>query len=184
MVGGNFWQGAVTGLVVAGLNHVMHMGKDEDPTKPKVKPKSAKLLIDENLTGFGTGLTGVSTYGTLLEKSAIANSKYIYKFGTTIATAAKLTVDNKLFQLNVAKYSKIGGKVCLVAGIAVTAYQVTNDVNNGKYCSAGTRAAVFAVALSATAIPVVGWGVALGIGVADAIWGDQFYNYVETKMHN
>ena len=33
-----------------------------------------------------------------------------------------------------------------------------------------------------TAMAVVGWGVSLSIGVADAIWGDQFYNYVEQKF--
>ena len=28
LTGGNFWQGAVTGLVVSGLNHAMHGVKD------------------------------------------------------------------------------------------------------------------------------------------------------------
>jgi hypothetical protein len=31
-------------------------------------------------------------------------------------------------------------------------------------------------------IPVVGWGVAIGIGIADVVWGEQFYNWVETTM--
>jgi hypothetical protein len=31
-------------------------------------------------------------------------------------------------------------------------------------------------------IPVVGWGVSLGIGVADYVWGDDFYNWVDEKM--
>lgn len=31
-------------------------------------------------------------------------------------------------------------------------------------------------------IPVVGWGVAIGIGVADLVWGEKLYNWVETKM--
>ena len=32
--GGNFWQGAVTGGIVAGLNHAMHKMGAEDP-KPR-----------------------------------------------------------------------------------------------------------------------------------------------------
>jgi hypothetical protein len=35
---------------------------------------------------------------------------------------------------------------------------------------------------SAAAIPVAGWGLAIGIGVADIIWGEQFYEWVETTM--
>lgn len=55
--GGNFWQGAATGVVVSGLNHVMHrigneqiFSEDEngDPTKPR--PDASK--IDEK---YGVG---------------------------------------------------------------------------------------------------------------------------------
>lgn len=28
---------------------------------------------------------------------------------------------------------------------------------------------------------IVGWGVAQGFGVADYVWRDRFYNWVETK---
>ena len=35
--GGNFWQGAVTGGIVAGLNHEMHKMGGEDPRKPNLK---------------------------------------------------------------------------------------------------------------------------------------------------
>ena len=37
--GGNFWQGAVTGGIVAGLNHAMHKMGGEDPRKPIKKIK-------------------------------------------------------------------------------------------------------------------------------------------------
>jgi hypothetical protein len=35
--GGNFWQGAVTGLVVAGFNHLMHMGSENNRAARAVK---------------------------------------------------------------------------------------------------------------------------------------------------
>ena len=41
LAGGNFWQGAVTGGIVSGLNHAMHEGMDEDPSK-KIKRAAAK----------------------------------------------------------------------------------------------------------------------------------------------
>ena len=43
LTGGNFWQGAVTGLVVSGLNHGMHQEDD-----PKPKPKKAPNLKKTN----------------------------------------------------------------------------------------------------------------------------------------
>ncbi len=82
----------------------------------------------------------------------------------------------------VLNYARVGGKVLGVAGVVATGVQVYGDWNNGRYYSAGTRAAVFGVAAGAAFIPVVGWGVAAGIGAADYIWGDQFYNYVENTM--
>jgi len=70
-----------------------------------------------------------------------------------------------------------------VAGVIATGYQVYGDVNKGNYYSAGARSAVAGIAFGAAFIPVVGWGVAAGIGVADYIWGDQFYGYIENEMH-
>jgi hypothetical protein len=78
--------------------------------------------------------------------------------------------------------ARVGGKILGVAGVVATGYQVYGDIDNGKYYSAGARTTVAGIAVGAAFIPVVGWGVAAGIGVADYIWGDQFYNYVETKM--
>ena len=43
LTGGNFWNGAVTGLVVSGLNHAMQHGID-----PKPKPKKAPNLKETN----------------------------------------------------------------------------------------------------------------------------------------
>ena len=45
--GGNFWQGAVTGLIVAGFNHLMH---DGDPPKGKKAPslKEANEFYTKN----------------------------------------------------------------------------------------------------------------------------------------
>lgn len=37
---------------------------------------------------------------------------------------------------------------------------------------------VSSVTSGAEFIPVVDWGIAIGIGVADAIWGDEFYDLV------
>ena len=80
-------------------------------------------------------------------------------------------------------YFRIGGKVVVVAGALATGYQVGNDIYDGNYASAGARAAVMGIALGVAFIPVVGWGVAAGIGVADFVWGDQFYDYLSTNKN-
>ncbi|WP_233553771.1 hypothetical protein [Algoriphagus lacus] len=98
----------------------------------------------------------------------------------------EITVRTPIANINttskVLNYARVGGKVLGVAGVVATGYQMYGDIDGGRYYSAGTRAAVFGVGAGAAFIPVVGWGVAAGIGVADYIWGDQFYNYVENRM--
>ena len=44
--GGNFWQGAVTGGIVAGLNHEMHKMGGEDPRKPINKRRLTENEIE------------------------------------------------------------------------------------------------------------------------------------------
>ncbi|WP_158614843.1 MULTISPECIES: hypothetical protein, partial [unclassified Flavobacterium] len=44
LTGGNFWQGAVTGLVVSGLNHAMHqMDSPDDDVRINTKNKTAEV---------------------------------------------------------------------------------------------------------------------------------------------
>ena len=50
-----------------------------------------------------------------------------------------------------------------------------------KIAGNATKLAVQGVAVGASFVPGVGWGVALGIGLADAIWGDDFYNWIGKK---
>ncbi|WP_347066563.1 hypothetical protein [Flavobacterium sp. WV_118_3] len=58
LTGGNFWQGAATGLVVSGLNHALHSGDTDPPGKKSktqvrketVKPSFAKIVEVEGNT--------------------------------------------------------------------------------------------------------------------------------------
>ncbi|GIZ07745.1 RHS repeat-associated core domain-containing protein [Flavobacterium sp. UMI-01] len=84
LTGGNFWQGAVTGLVVSGLNHAMH--QIEDPNKQLAKRiaseygydwREVKSFLDANpfeLTHKGVAMGG---------KEALS-SKYIENDKTVI----------------------------------------------------------------------------------------------------
>ena len=83
--------------------------------------------------------------------------------------------------LSTGKFIRASGTTLGVLNIALTGYQVYEDVSEGKYYSVGTRAAVARIAAGATFVPFVGWGVAIGNGVA--VWGDEFYNYIENQYN-
>jgi hypothetical protein len=113
---------------------------------------------------------GMESYGL-----ANGSKEQLFKY----AAKTDATINN----LKYVKGVKVAGKVLVVGGVVATGYEVYNDVfNKGNYYSAGTRAAVLGIGLAATGIPVAGWVLAGGIGLADAIWGDQFYYWVELNL--
>ncbi|CAN1576321.1 Rhs repeat-associated core [Spirosomataceae bacterium] len=75
------------------------------------------------------------------------------------------------------RYSKGLGAVGSGIGVLSAAYQAYNNPTVGNL----TRLAVQGAAVGAGFIPVVGWGIAIGIGTAYALYGDQFYNSLDKK---
>ena len=140
----------------------------------------------KSLSDF-VGLAG--TVGELIgsgAKSILDDRGTYMPKGSIYKADIPITIRTSFLNINstskVLNYARIGGKVLVVAGVVTTGYQVINDGVNGNYYSAGARLAVAGVAAGAAFIPVVGWAVAEGIGVADFIWGEQFYNYVQTNL--
>jgi hypothetical protein len=78
---------------------------------------------------------------------------------------------------NVLKYAKGLGYVGAAVGVGISAYQMIEDPTIGN----ATRLVVQSVAIGAAFIPVVGWGISIGISAADSIWGNQFYNWIDNK---
>ena len=81
---------------------------------------------------------------------------------------------------------QVGALAKTLKGVSLvgTAVSVTSaGVKLYKNPTAGnaTRLAVQGAAVGAAFIPVVGWGISLGIGIADAIWGDDFYNWIDKR---
>lgn len=73
------------------------------------------------------------------------------------------------------KYSKGAGYV--TAGITTT----SAVIQYGQNPTAGNaaRIAVQGLTIGTAFIPGVGWAISLGIGAADMIWGDQFYEWID-----
>lgn len=75
------------------------------------------------------------------------------------------------------KYTKGLGYAAAGAGITVASIQLFNNPTAGN----STRLGVQGLAAGAAFIPGFGWGVSLGIGAADLIWGDKFYQWIDNQ---
>nr|WP_320117921.1 hypothetical protein [uncultured Marinifilum sp.] len=128
------------------------------------------------------GAAGSGAKAILDNRGAYMPRGQIYKVNKPVTVRTPVVNINTTSK--VLNTTRVAGKVCVVAGVVTTGISVYNDIDNGDYYSAGTRTAVYGVAAGVAFIPVVGWGLSIGIGVADAVWGDQFYNWVETKMRD
>lgn len=78
-----------------------------------------------------------------------------------------------------ASFVKTAGKCFVVADAAVTGLTALEDIRTHKYASATARVVVTGVTIGIALVPGVGPVIAFGIGMADALWGQQFYDYVQ-----
>ena len=74
---------------------------------------------------------------------------------------------------------KILGKASIVTNAAITVSQVREDFINERFVSAGARVVVFGVTYGAAAIPVAGPFISIGLGVADVMYGEYFYDFLK-----
>jgi hypothetical protein len=94
LTGGNFWQGAVTGLVVSGLNHAMHEmdgndfeydQKGKKVTKASLgikKGDTKEIMIDKTLKGMKVGDYITGEDASFLGEDAKTYIKNITRTGT------------------------------------------------------------------------------------------------------
>jgi hypothetical protein len=107
-----------------------------------------------------------------------------YKSATTRAEFSKLRQTQQAWRTtntlgktgaSYLKLSKGLGVAGNVIGVTSAGVQLIENPTKGN----ATRLAVQGAAIGAAFIPVVGWGISLGIGAADLIWGDDFYNLID-----
>lgn len=172
--------GVVSGAMVGMFNHKAGEIAQKRIEKQAARQGGNNFADYVELAGDIGGPIGSGAKNILDNRGAYMPRGQIYRMNKPVTV--RILVVNINTTSKVLNYTRLGGKVLVVGGVVATGYQVGSDISNGDYYSAGARAAVFGVAAGAAFIPVVGWGVAIGIGVADYVWGDQFYNYVETRM--
>mgnify|MGYP001396280057 CR=1 FL=1 len=157
--------------------------ENSHPAQNEFADEIAQVIGDAQ-TGLMFGGPGGEGERDWFDKTQIG----IEAYGVSNSSKTKLInyaakSDASINNLKYVKGVKAISKGIVIAGAAAVMYEAYDDAfNKGNYCSAGTRLAVAGVAAGAAFIPFVGWGIASGIGLADAIWGDQFYNWVELNL--
>jgi RHS repeat-associated protein len=152
LTGGNFWQGAVTGLVVSGLNHAMHPDSfDSDGDPPSKYKKYFSRKLDELKYGYDKVIKpilrstfdkmelyggSVEAFGFVLAPFTDGASLAFAGYGAQISafgTAGNISLD--LFDRN---YDSAGlrlGKFVLTAGMGKAIdripYNNTSNLING-----------------------------------------------------
>ncbi|WP_106523886.1 hypothetical protein [Taibaiella chishuiensis] len=105
-----------------------------------------------------------------------------FKFVENTGIGQYLATGNAAPTISYVRYMKLAKPITkgiTALNVVATGIAVTDDFNHGRYKSAAARGTVAIVAAGVAFIPVAGWAISAGIGVADAIWGDDFYNWIE-----
>jgi hypothetical protein len=139
---------------------------------------------------FGDVVLNTHTYlntGSFLYNIDYSANTYHYRgteYGIGKYRNAPLNIANQKNLNSYVKFGKGVGKVLGVAGFGVTLYQAGSEFSNGRNVAGTARLAVAGIAAGVAFIPVAGWFIAGGIAIADAIWGDKFYNYLQNEYGN
>ena len=177
--GGNFWTGAITGGIVAGLNGVLHEGGDPKP-KPKkatqgtlsnkeVTSRLVDLYDDSNLTSASSI---IGQEGMVLNKAELLIEK----------SAKGASFANRRHVSKTLKFTSKAGKFLGGAGIVVSLiedYSSANGLTWGTAAKVGIGGLLLGasapVSLTCAAIDI-GWGLATGTTITDNV-----ANYINQK---
>ncbi|MGQ1910792.1 hypothetical protein ACT3CE_13510 [Marinifilum sp. RC60d5] len=138
----------------------------------------------------GVGMTGAGILGDRIHNVMLDRGKYLprtcktllgkpYGIRKTGEIVLRSRIANLAINAKYLNYARVGGKALGVVGAAASIVPAGYDVITSPSAGNVTSLAVKTIAVGVAFIPVVGWGVALGIGVADAVWGDQLYNWID-----
>jgi hypothetical protein len=126
--------------------------------------------------------TGIGALGTIIGAETASMDFLIrnnYKSATSMSGFAKLRSTQQAWRTintlgktgaKALKYAKNLGYLGAAAGVGIATYQMIDNPTIGN----ATRLAVQGAAIGVAFIPVVGWGISIGIGAADLIWAISF----------
>lgn len=126
------------------------------------------------LNSFGNINFGLGFSAPFEKSFEFANSISNNRVNPTIEMlTTDLKISNGIYKA--AKVAKGLGYAGTAIGVITAGYQLIEKPTAGN----ATRLAVQGIAIAANFIPVAGWAVSLGIGIADYIWGDDLYSWID-----
>lgn len=150
---------------------------------PNVNDVNKEGLNLEGLAGVGFGIAEKA--GEWAEKIMDNRGAYLPKqtrfSSKTLPPIIRSPFGNYQVSPKVMNGLRGAGKALGWAGAFLTAYQLYCDLQDKRYTAATARVSIVALAYGATCIPYIGWALAIGIGVADYIWGDEFYDWIDNR---
>lgn len=128
--------------------------------------------------------TGEGVKGEILDYSVRQNYKSartMREFDKLRKTQKEWRMTNTLGKTGV-KYVKFCKGVAIISnavGIIDAGVHLTEKNSVGNWTRLGVQVLTMGIAF----VPVFGWGIALGIGFIDAVWGDAIYEMIDRKSN-
>ena len=121
-----------------------------------------------SLSNNSDGVFGLALGTTILSESA--------------SSAIKVSeIAGELMPAKVFKVIKAGSKATGVIGSVITTIPTAMEVADNPTKGNITKLIVQGVVIGTAFIPVVGWGISLGVSAADYFFGDKIYNKIDKK---
>ena len=157
--------------------------------------KSNKRFF-ERITGnviLDAAVSGVDVASDGIKSIMLERGKYL-PYNTSILTwkgvkhvrmkkTGDIVIRNKLWNTVVnakaLNYVRIGGKFIGVTGTALSMTKALKDVKEDPNTKTVTSLITKTAIIGLGCIPVYGWAIAIVAGIADGMYGDIFYDYVD-----
>ncbi|WP_347053593.1 RHS repeat domain-containing protein [Flavobacterium olei] len=172
MTGGNFWQGAVSGLVVSGLNHAAHQMWG-DRIDPPSKNSQNRSKAQQNKSDFKSGSAIIGYEGMVLNKSEL-----LIQYSAKGANVSNLRHASKTLKLTAG-----AGKALGVARMGLTVYEDFTS-KSGLTWGTGAKVVIGGALLFASAPVSLTYAAAdIGVGlITGTTITDSVGNYVNEKV--
>ena len=131
--------------------------------------------------GFGIAETAGNWAGKIMDNRGAYLPKQARFSPKTLPPIIRSPFGNYQVSPKVMRGLRGAGRILGTAGLVLTIYQIGSDFIDGRYLAATARIGVAALTYGVTFIPYVGWALAIGIGVADYFWGDEFYDWIDNR---
>lgn len=146
-------------------------------------PNNVSFLAVTN-TSVSLPVNIINQHWTSVLKTEAAQIAQMRQTQATAAAQKALQAKQAQYQSLSKATTTIGkvSKALTATSFATTGYNCLTDVIDGHKAKAAARAVVAAATYASTYIPIAGPVIAAGLGVADAIWGEYFYDWVDRQF--